>query len=65
MQRAKTLEKHAVETYRQLCTVLANSDEVDDRRLAIRLAERLAGGREAVPVKEQLPKQRPEPGVER
>ena len=65
LQRAKTLEKHAIEAYRQLCTVLANSDEVDDRRLAIRLAERLADGREAVSVKEQLPKQRPEPGMER
>ena len=45
MQHAKLLESKAIEAYRQLCTALGNADDVEDRRLAISVLNRLAEDR--------------------
>ena len=45
VQRAKALEKRAIEAYRQMCNALSTSDDVEDRRLAISVVERLAEDR--------------------
>lgn len=54
VQRAKELEKRAIEAYRQLGTALANSEDVDDRRLAIQLVKRLAEDQEVVKLQRNL-----------
>ena len=45
VQRAKLLERKAIEAYRQLCTALGSSDDVEDRRLALSVLKRLAEDR--------------------
>ena len=40
VQRAKLLEKKAIEAYRQLCTALGNADDAQDRQLAIDVMNR-------------------------
>ena len=48
VERAKALEKKAIEAYRQLCTALGNADDVEDRRLALSVLKRLAEDRGVV-----------------
>jgi hypothetical protein len=45
VQHAKLLESKAIEVYRQLCTALGNADDVEDRRLALGVLNRLAEDR--------------------
>ncbi len=49
VQRAKLLETKAIEAYRHLCTALGNADDVEDRRLAINVLNRLAEDRGVAP----------------
>jgi hypothetical protein len=60
VERAKALEKKAIEAYRQLCTALGNADDVEDRRLALSVLKRLAEDRGVV-----VPTQRVERRLER
>jgi hypothetical protein len=48
VERAKALEKKAIEAYCQLCTALGNADDVEDRRLALSVLKRLAEDRGVV-----------------
>ena len=53
VKHAKRLESQAIAAYRQLCSALSTSDDVEDRRLAVGVMKRLAEDRGiAVPLQE-------------
>ena len=58
-------ERRVLAAYEQLCKALAGSDDVEDRRLAIQVVDRLRealglqADRERVPVREKKPRDRP------
>ena len=49
VKRAKALEQRAIEAYRQMCTALGRSDDVDDRGLATAVKNRLAEDKQMRP----------------